>query len=115
MKRHLLISGDRSCFTTLSFDPKKEELILVANYPAPYNASWVEPSSSRGDVDRLIGLSEGEESGLLYTFEIDHSQKTCSITSQQPTLGAPAHCELTCRHPNFQAWMLINLHSHHIE
>ncbi|SPO00334.1 uncharacterized protein DNG_03179 [Cephalotrichum gorgonifer] len=91
MKRTLLISGERADFTTLSLDLDKKKLSLVANYPAPSNASWVEPSSSHGDVDRLIGLSEIEESGLLYTFEIDHAQKTCRITSQQPTLGAPGH------------------------
>lgn len=93
MKRTLLVSGDRANFTTLALDTEKGELSVVANYPAPYNVSWVEPSSSAGGVDRLVGLSEGEESGLLYTFEINHEQKSCKITSQQPTLGAPAHCK----------------------
>lgn len=93
MKPTLLISGDRANFTTLSLDVAKRQLSLVANYPAPENASWVEPASSHGDVDRLVGLLEGEESGLLYTFEIDHEQKRCKITSQQPTLGAPGHCK----------------------
>lgn len=93
MKPTLLISGDRANFTTLTLDLEKTELSLVANYPAPENASWVEPASSHGDVDCLIGLSEGEDFGLLYTFEIDHAQKTCKITSQQPTLGAPGHCK----------------------
>lgn len=91
MKPTLLISGDRADFTTLALDVERKKLSLVANYPAPANASWVEPTSSHGDVDRLVGLSEGEESGLLYTFEINHAQKTCKITSQKPTLGAPGH------------------------
>lgn len=93
MKRTLLISGNRAHFTTLALDLENKELSFVANYPAPANASWVEPSSSDGDISRLVGLSEDDESGLLYTFEIDHAQKTCEITSQQSTLGAPAHCE----------------------
>lgn len=93
MKRTLLISGQRANFTTLALDVDKGELSTVADYPGPFNVSWVEPSSSDGGVDRLVGLSEGEESGLLYTFEIDHAQKTCSITSQKSTLGAPAHCK----------------------
>lgn len=92
MKRTLLISGQRANFTTLSLDIDKRELNILADYPGPFNVSWVEPSSSHGDVDRLIGLSEGDDSGLLYTFQIDHAQKTCNITSQKPTLGAPAHC-----------------------
>ncbi|KAK2600062.1 hypothetical protein QQS21_005226 [Conoideocrella luteorostrata] len=91
MKPTLLLSGDRTDFTTVAFDVEKADLRVVENYPAPFNVSWVELVSSHGGVDRLIGLSEGIESGLLYTFEIDHSQKTCKITSQQPTLGAPAH------------------------
>ncbi|KAJ9144538.1 hypothetical protein NKR23_g5969 [Pleurostoma richardsiae] len=91
MKRRLLVSGDRADFTTLTLDLDKKVLGVNANYPGPFNVSWVELSSSHGDVDRLVGLSEGIESGLLYTFEIDHSQKTCKITSQQTTLGAPAH------------------------
>ncbi|KAM5344355.1 hypothetical protein ACJ41O_012892 [Fusarium nematophilum] len=90
-KRTLLISGNRANFTTLTFHLDKKELSVVANYPAPENVSWVEPSSSHGGVDRLVGLSEGTESGLLYTFEINHAQKTCKLTSQRPTLGAPAH------------------------
>lgn len=93
MKRTLLISGQRANFTTLVLDVDKGELSPVADYPGPFNVSWVEPSSSQGGVDRLVGLSEGDESGLLYTFEIDHAQKTCNITSQKSTLGAPAHCE----------------------
>ncbi|KAI7783109.1 hypothetical protein LA080_012563 [Diaporthe eres] len=91
MKRTLLISGQRANFTTLSLDVDKRELSILAEYPAPYNVSWVEPWSSNGDVDRLIGLSEGTESGLLYTFEIDHARKRCNITSQKSTLGDPAH------------------------
>lgn len=93
MKRTLLVSGQRANFTTLSLDVDKRELSILAEYPGPFNVSWVEPSSSQGHVDRLIGLSEGEDSGLLYTFEIDHTQKTCNITSQKSTLGAPAHCK----------------------
>lgn len=93
MKRTLLISGHRANFTTLSLDVDKSELSIAAEYPGPFNVSWVEPSSSQGNVDRLIGLSEGDDSGLLYTFEIDHARKRCNITSQKSTLGAPAHCE----------------------
>lgn len=96
MKRTLLISGQRANFTTLSLDVDKRELSILAEYPAPYNVSWVEPWSSNGDVDRLIGLSEGTESGLLYTFEIDHARKRCNITSQKSTLGDPAHCKYEC-------------------
>ncbi|KAH0847486.1 hypothetical protein FOPE_00869 [Fonsecaea pedrosoi] len=91
MRPILLLSGDRANFTTLTLDLDRKELSVAANYPGPYNVSWVEPSSSQGDLDRLVGLSEGLETGLLYTFEIDQTQKTCKITSQQPTLGAPAH------------------------
>ncbi|RGP63758.1 hypothetical protein FSPOR_8365 [Fusarium sporotrichioides] len=91
MKPSLLISGDRATFTTLAVDFEKGEIKIVANYPAPYNVSWAEPTGSTGYVDRLVGLSEGEDSGSLFTFEIDYTQKTCQITSQQPTLGAPAH------------------------
>ncbi|KAG6364508.1 hypothetical protein INS49_006109 [Diaporthe citri] len=91
MNRTLLISGQRANFTTLSLDVDKRELSIVAECPGPFNVSWVEPLASHGDVDRLVGLSEGDESGLLYTFEIDHEQKTCNITSQKSTLGAPAH------------------------
>lgn len=93
MPLKLLISGDRAHFTTLAFDPNKQKLKTVAHYPAPYNVSWVEPMSLQGHVDRLVGLSEGEESGLLFTFEIDHKLRQCRMTSQEPTLGAPAHCE----------------------
>lgn len=96
MKRTLLISGQRANFTTLCLDVDKRELSILAEYAAPFNVSWVEPWSSHGDVDRLVGLSEGSESGLLYTFEIDHAQKTCNITSQKPTLGDPAHCKYEC-------------------
>lgn len=93
MKRTLLISGHRANFTTLCLDVDKEELSILAEYPAPFNVSWVEPWSSRGDVDSLIGLSEGSEAGLLYTFEIDHARISCNITSQKSTLGDPAHCK----------------------
>lgn len=93
MSYTILLSGDRANFTTVSFDANQKKLAVTANYPSPFNASWVEPSSSLGPTDRLIGLSEGIESGSLYTFEIDHQQKTCKITSLQTTLGAPAHCK----------------------
>ncbi|KAL4764894.1 Lactonase, 7-bladed beta-propeller-domain-containing protein [Aspergillus foveolatus] len=91
MSYRLLLSGDRSTFTTLALDVAKKELRLLADYPAPFNASWVEPVASQESVDRLVGLSEGTESGLLYTFEIDHALKACRTTSQQQTRGAPAH------------------------
>ena len=93
MKDQILVSGERANFTTLEFDSDQKRLSVLANYGAPYNASWVERSSSQGSIDRFIGLSEGIKSGLLYTFEIDHTQKTCKITSQQSTLGAPGHCK----------------------
>lgn len=92
MQPKILISGDRANFTTLSFDLITKELSVLANYAAPDNASWVEPLSSHGSLDHLVGLSEGEEAGLVYSFEIDHAQETCKITSQQPTLGSPGHC-----------------------
>lgn len=108
MKRKLLISGERADFTTLAFDEDKAELRILANYPAPFNASWVELSSSKGGIDCLVGLSEGFESGSLYTFKIDHEHQTCTTTSSQPTLGAPAHCKYTsgrsilhCHHTKF--------------
>ncbi|KAL4939486.1 hypothetical protein BDV06DRAFT_214252 [Aspergillus oleicola] len=91
MTYKLLLSGERADFTTLELDVGKKELRILANHPAPFNASWVEPASSQGGVDSLIGLSEGDEAGLLYTFEIDHAGKAYRITSQQPTLGAPGH------------------------
>ncbi|CAH0022326.1 unnamed protein product [Clonostachys rhizophaga] len=91
MSYTILLSGDRVNFTTVSFDANRKKLTVTANYPSPFNASWVEPSSSLGPIDRLIGLSEGIESGSLYTFEIDHQQQTCKITSLKTTLGAPAH------------------------
>jgi len=93
MSYKLLESGERADFTTLALDVDKNELRVLANYPAPYNASWVEPCKPNGRIDRLIGLSEGDESGLLYTFEVDHEREACRITSQQPTLGAPGHCK----------------------
>lgn len=92
MKNTILLSGDRANYSVLSFDTEKQELNVVASYPAPYNVSWAERESTRGQVDRFVGLSEGEEAGLLYTFEIDHVNNACQITSQQESLGAPAHC-----------------------
>ncbi|KAI1439933.1 putative isomerase YbhE [Annulohypoxylon stygium] len=91
MKPTLLISGDRANITTLSLDLEKKELSVVANYPAPKDSSWIELSSSKGNVDGLVGLSEDLVDGYLYTFEIDHERKIIKITSRQPTLGAPAH------------------------
>ncbi|OJJ96651.1 hypothetical protein ASPACDRAFT_63549 [Aspergillus aculeatus ATCC 16872] len=91
MHYKLLLSGDRADFTTLALDLDKKKLSILANYAAPYNASWVEPVTSQGSVDQLLGLSEGDDAGLLYSFEVDHAHKACKITSQQPTLGAPGH------------------------
>ncbi|GFN13536.1 hypothetical protein AtubIFM55763_011709 [Aspergillus tubingensis] len=91
MQYRLLLAGDRADFTTLEFDQKRGKLSILANYASPFNASWVELSSSQRGLDQLVGLSEGDESGLLYTFEIDHLKKDCTITSQLPTLGAPGH------------------------
>lgn len=97
MKRKLLISGLRADFTTLSLDSDEKNLEILANYAAPFNASWIEHISSQGDVDNLYGLSEDDDAGLIYTFQIDHTQISCVITSQQPTLGAPAHCKYPLR------------------
>ncbi|KAI9147454.1 6-hydroxynicotinate 3-monooxygenase [Paramyrothecium foliicola] len=91
MGQRLLISGLRADLTVLHIDLDNKELHVVANYPGPYNVSWVEPSTSHGQLDRLIGLSEGVESGLLYTFEIDHDHQTFRFTSQNTTLAEPAH------------------------
>ncbi|KAI1086674.1 putative isomerase YbhE [Rostrohypoxylon terebratum] len=91
MKPALLISGDRANITTLSLDLEKKELSVAANYPAPKDSSWIDLTFSTGNVDRLVGLSEDLIEGQLYTFQIDHDRKTFKITSQQPTLGAPAH------------------------
>lgn len=91
----VLVAGDRATFTTLSFDPEQKQLNVLADYTAPYNASWVEPLASSDGRDVLLGLSEGDESGSLYSFEIDHDKRKLLITSQQPTLAAPAHCEKT--------------------
>lgn len=99
MKPTLLISGDRANITTLSLDLEKKELSVVANYPAPKDSSWIELSSSKGNVDGLVGLSEDLVDGYLYTFEIDHERKIIKITSRQPTLGAPAHCEFSSNLP----------------
>lgn len=93
MSYKLLISGDREEFTTLALDADAKKLSIIANYQAPYNVSWVERSSSCGDVDRLIGFSEGLEKGFIFTFDMDHSKSTFNYTSQQPCLGAPAHCK----------------------
>ncbi|KAF2014258.1 putative isomerase YbhE [Aaosphaeria arxii CBS 175.79] len=87
----LLLSGDRANFTIIEFNSTGKEISILAEYPSPYNASWIEVASSHGNISNLVGLSEGEDVGLLYTFQIDHAHKTCQITSQQPTLGAPGH------------------------
>lgn len=92
MQYRLLVSGDRDHFTTLDFDPSMKQLSILADYPAPFNASWVDPISSHSDIDYLFGLSEGEEAGSLYSFGINHTRGSCRVTSEQPTLGAPAHC-----------------------
>lgn len=93
MNRKLLLSGNRANFTTVALDLGQKKLSVLAEYAAPPNASWTELVSSRGSVDHFVGLSEGDKSGLLYTFLIDHTQRVCRITSQQPTLGAPGHCQ----------------------
>lgn len=91
--RKLLVSGDRADFTTLEFDTENRELRFLTNYAAPHNASWTEISCSHKSIDYLVGISEEDESGLLYTFQIDHDQQSYQITSQQQTPAAPAHCE----------------------
>ncbi|KAL1856425.1 hypothetical protein VTK73DRAFT_8282 [Phialemonium thermophilum] len=91
MAHRLLLSGDRKTFTTVNFDAEKKSLTVLADYTAPPDVSWVEPTSSSGDVDRLVGLSEQTGEGELFTFDIDHGRKTCSFTSKKKTLGAPAH------------------------
>ena len=91
----LLLSGERSNLTVVEFDTDSHKLAVTAEYPAPFNVSWTEPLPSEEKLDHLVGLSEGEESGLIFTFDIDHGINTCEITRQQETLGAPAHC--ACR------------------
>jgi 6-phosphogluconolactonase (cycloisomerase 2 family) len=93
--RRLLISGDRANFTTLEFDTTNSELRILADYAAPCNASWTERSCSQGGVDHLIGISEDEKSALVYTFQIDHDQQSCKITSQQETSAGPCHCKFS--------------------
>lgn len=105
MIHRLLVSGERKSFTALSFDDEEGELRKLVDFPAPYNASWVELSSSQGDRQCLIGLSEDEESGLLYTSEIDHERLKCTLTSQQATLGAPAHCKFI--EPSFVIFLVL--------
>jgi hypothetical protein len=95
--RRLLLSGDRANFTTLEFDTASNELRILADYTAPCNASWTERSCSQGSVDHVIGISEDEESALLYTFRIDHAQQSCEITSQQQTSAGPCHCKFLLR------------------
>lgn len=94
MSRTLLLSGDRAEFSTLSFDTETKELTLLGSYAAPKNASWVEFLLSQGDTKHFIGLSETEDLGWLYSFEIDEAQKTCQITSREPTSGDPSHCNI---------------------
>jgi len=90
----LLLSGERSNLTVVEFDTDSHKLAVTAEYPAPFNVSWTEPLPSEEKLDHLVGLSEGEESGLIFTFDIDHGINTCEITRQQETLGAPAHLQL---------------------
>nr|KIR46978.1 hypothetical protein I312_03874 [Cryptococcus bacillisporus CA1280] len=96
MGYRLIASGDRPTFTVLEFDPAHSALKLERNYPAPYNCSWLEKSPFRqqsdGTVDKLFALSEGDEKGELFTFELDG--KDIKITSREPTLGAPAHFQV---------------------
>ncbi|OXC67696.1 hypothetical protein AYX13_03782 [Cryptococcus neoformans] len=96
MGYRLIASGDRPSFTVLEFDPAQSALKLEHNYPAPHNCSWLEKSPFRqgGDstVDKLFALSEGDEKGELFTFELDG--KDVTITSREPTLGAPAQFQI---------------------
>lgn len=95
MGYRLIASGDRPSFTVIEFDPAQSALKLEHNYPAPHNCSWLEKSPFRqendGTVDKLFALSEGDEKGELFTFEL-HGEDV-KITSREPTLGAPAQCE----------------------
>ncbi|WVQ89383.1 hypothetical protein IAS59_003140 [Cryptococcus gattii] len=96
MGYRLIVSGDRPTFTVLEFDPAHSALKVERNYPAPYNCSWLEKSPFRQQsdsaVDKLFALSEGEEKGELFTFELDG--KDIKITSREPTLGAPAQFQV---------------------
>lgn len=94
MARRLLLSGDRADFTVLRLDTERESLSVEGSYEAPHNASWIEPVFSEGDVSGFVGLSEGDDEGLLYTFVNDDNERTCVITSNQQTSGAPAHCKI---------------------
>ncbi|ODO10048.1 hypothetical protein I350_02273 [Cryptococcus amylolentus CBS 6273] len=95
-KRRLLISGDRSTFTTLQFDPVRRSLQVKHDYPAPYNCSWLEISpfarENGAAWDKLFALSEGQEVGEVFTFEL-HGEEL-EITSRAPTLGAPAQFQV---------------------
>ena len=91
MTRRLLLSGEREDFTILAF--VADQLTVRSHHKAPFNVSWTEHVCSVDGIDHFIGLSEGEESGLVFTFIIDVDNEECIITSQQPTLGAPAHCQ----------------------
>lgn len=99
MAHKILVSGERANFTVLEFDSQTRNVVPIEDHVAPFNASWIEMSKTDGQIDRLFGLSEGEDSGLLYTFDVDHGQGTCQITSERPTLGAPAHCKRLHRVP----------------
>ncbi|EAL20712.1 hypothetical protein CNBE0770 [Cryptococcus deneoformans B-3501A] len=96
MGYRLIASGDRPSFTVIEFDPAQSALKLEHNYPAPHNCSWLEKSPFRqendGTVDKLFALSEGDEKGELFTFEL-HGEDV-KITSREPTLGAPAQFQL---------------------
>lgn len=91
MTGKILISGDRADFTTLELDESANKLRILANYTAPHNANWTELVSSPGGVDHFIGISESEDSPKVYTFQIDHAQQTCQITSQRSTSDGPCH------------------------
>ncbi|OTB04028.1 hypothetical protein M426DRAFT_262522 [Hypoxylon sp. CI-4A] len=91
MDRKLLVVGDDGFFTVLNFDPGKKELDITVPFQAADNVSWVEPVSSQGGIHRLVGLSEGDDAGLLHSFEINLTQSNCRLTGQKSTLGAPVH------------------------
>jgi hypothetical protein len=58
MVQRILLSGERANFTVLELDEAGGKLDFVADYKAPFNASWIEPSSSQGNTDYLVGLSD---------------------------------------------------------
>jgi hypothetical protein len=66
MQSATLLSGDRANYTVVAFDAEKQELNAIASYPAPYNVSWAERESTRGHVDRFVGLSEGRSRASVH-------------------------------------------------